>query len=196
MTPPTDTREKILDSADRLLRSYGFNGFSYQDIARPLGIRNAAVHYHFSTKADLAVAVIDKYRRLLHERTAAFMAGQGDPVAQLEGFISFSTAECCTESTMCPVGALASDFYSLPEDIRAAGQRLLDELLTWMTRVCEVGREQGRLHFEGDPAAKAEQVVAALQGARQLARFRGAPAMQAVAGQIRRDLGLEPRGDG
>lgn len=194
MTPPTDTREKILASADRLLRSYGFNGFSYQDIARPLGIRNAAVHYHFSTKADLAVAVIENYRQLLHRRTAAFMAGQGDAVEQLEGFIAFSTAECCTESTMCPVGALASDFYSLPEDIRAAGQRLLDELLAWMTRVCEVGRAQGRMHFEGEPAAKAEQIVAALQGARQLARFRGAPAMQAVAGQIRRDLGLAPHG--
>lgn len=195
MTPPTDTREKILASADRLLRSYGFNGFSYQDIARPLGIRNAAVHYHFATKADLAVAVIENYRQLLHKRTAAFMAGHGDAVEQLEGFIAFSTAECCTESTMCPVGALASDFYSLPEDIRAAGQRLLDELLAWMTRVCAVGREQGRMHFEGEPTAKAEQIVAALQGARQLARFRGAPAMQAVAAQIRRDLGLGPRHD-
>jgi TetR/AcrR family transcriptional regulator, transcriptional repressor for nem operon len=192
MTPTTDTREKILVSADRLLRSYGFNGFSYQDIARPLGIRNAAVHYHFTTKADLAVAVIDKYRRLLHERTADFMAGNGDPVKQLEGFIAFSTAECCEESTMCPVGALASDFYSLPEEIQAAGKRLLDELLAWMTRVCAVGREQGRLHFEGDPTAKAEEIVAALQGARQLARFRGAPAMRAVAGQVRRDLGLAP----
>lgn len=191
MTPPTDTRARILASADHLLRSRGFNGFSYQDIARPLGIRNAAVHYHFSTKSDLAVAVIEGYRRLLRERTAAFMRGEGDPVAQLEGFITFSTVECCDESTMCPVGALSTDFYSLPEPIQAAGQRLLDELLAWMTRVCTVGREQGLLRFDGDPAAKAQQIVAALQGARQLARFRGPAAMQAVAGQIRRDIGLD-----
>lgn len=190
MAAPTDTREKILASADRLLRSRGFNGFSYQDISRPLGIRNAAVHYHFATKADLAVAIIEKFRGILRDRTAAFMAGHGDPVAQLEGFISFSTTECCAEHTMCPVGALSSDYYSLPEPIRDAGQKLLDELLAWMTRVCAMGREQGKFQFDGDPAAKAQQIVATLQGARQLARFRGAQAMQDVAGQIRRDLGL------
>jgi TetR/AcrR family transcriptional regulator, transcriptional repressor for nem operon len=191
MAPSTDTREKILASADRLLRSHGFNGFSYQDISRPLGIRNAAVHYHFSTKADLAIAVIEQYRQILRHRTAAFMAGSGDPVEQLEGFIAFSTAECCEESTMCPVGALSSDFYSLPEPIRNAARQLLDELLAWMTRVCAVGREQGSLRFEGDAAAKAQQIVASLQGARQLARFRGPRSMQDVAGQIRRDLGIE-----
>jgi TetR/AcrR family transcriptional regulator, transcriptional repressor for nem operon len=194
MAPSTDTREKILASADRLLRSHGFNGFSYQDIARPLGIRNAAVHYHFSTKADLAIAVIEQYREILRRRTAAFMAGSGDPVEQLQGFIAFSTAECCNESTMCPVGALSTDFYSLPEPIRLAAQRLLDELLAWMTRVCAVGREQGRLRFDGDPAIKAQQIVAGLQGARQLARFRGPQSIQDVAGQIRLDLGLESPG--
>jgi TetR/AcrR family transcriptional regulator, transcriptional repressor for nem operon len=187
---PTDTRTKILASAGRLLRSRGFNGFSYQDISRPLGIRNAAVHYHFATKADLAVAVIDHFRQILRDRTAAFMAGHGDPVQQLEGFLNFSTTECCAESTMCPVGALSSDFYSLPEPIRDAGGRLLDELLAWMTRVCAQGREQGQFHFDGDPVAKAQQIVASLQGARQMARFRGPQAIQAVAGQIRRDLGL------
>lgn len=195
MPPPTDTREKILESANRLLRSRGFNGFSYQDIAKPLGIRNAAVHYHFATKADLAIAVIEDFRRILRERTASFMAGHGNPVAQLEGFISFSTAECRDESSLCPVGALSADFYSLPEPIRAAAQRLLDELLAWMTRVCTVGREQGKFAFDGDPAAKAEQIVATLQGARQLARFRGPRAMHDVAGQIRLDLGLEHPGN-
>ena len=195
MAAPTDTRSKILDSADLLLRSRGFNGFSYQDISRPLGIRNAAVHYHFATKADLAIAVIQHYREILHDRTAAFMAGDGDPVQQLDGFISFSTAECCEESTMCPLGALSSDFYSLPEPIRIAGQRLLDELLEWMTRVCTAGREQGAFYFAGDPAAKAQHIVASLQGARQLARFRGPRAMRDIAGQIRSDLGLVPRRD-
>jgi TetR/AcrR family transcriptional repressor of nem operon len=190
MPPRTDTREKILASANRLLRSRGFNGFSYQDIAKPLGIRNAAVHYHFATKADLAIAVLEGYRELLRRRTAPFMAGEGDPIQQLEGFIAFSTTECALEHTMCPVGSLSADYYSLPETIQQAGRQLLDELITWMTRVCAVGRDQGHFRFEGDPAAKAQLVVASLQGARQLARFRGADAMQDVANQIRRDLGL------
>jgi TetR/AcrR family transcriptional regulator, transcriptional repressor for nem operon len=192
----SDTRDKILESADRLLRGRGFTGFSYQDIARPLGIRNAAVHYHFPTKADLAIAIIEHYRDLLRCRTASFMAGHGDPVAQLEGFIAFSSAEFRAESTMCPVGALSSDFDSLPESIRQAGRRLLDETIAWMTKVCADGRAQGRMRFEGDPEAKAQQIIASLQGARQMARFRGSQVIHDVAAQIRLDLGIVTPRDG
>jgi TetR/AcrR family transcriptional regulator, transcriptional repressor for nem operon len=191
MSPRTDTRDKILKSADRLMRSRGFNGFSYHDIAKPLGIRNAAVHYHFATKADLGVAVIDEIRAFLRNRTAAFMAGQGDPVEQLEGYIAYASAECCEHHTICPVGALSADYYTLPEPVREAGRRLVEEVLAWMTRVCTVGREQAKFRFEGDPSAKGLQIMTSLQGARQLTRFRPS-AIQEVAAQIRRDLGLDP----
>ena len=190
MTARTDTKDRILASADRLLRSHGFNGFSYQDIARPLGIRNAAVHYHFATKADLTVAVVESVRKLLHDRTEHFMAHGGDARLQMEGFLVFSIRECAADGCVCPVGALAADFFALPEPVQAAARRLVDDLVTWMTRVCTLGSEQGSFRFEGDPADKAREILAALQGARQLSRVLGPSAIEAVAEQLRRDLGI------
>jgi TetR/AcrR family transcriptional repressor of nem operon len=191
VTPPrTDTRERILESAQRLLRNRGFNGFSYQDIARPLGIRNAAVHYHFATKADLTVAVVAALHGYLDARTREFMANGGDARLQLEGFFAFSRQECGQEQSVCPIGALSSDFNSLPEPVQEAGRRLVDAMVKWMTRVCTVGREQGQFRFEGDPEHKAQAILASLQGARQLTRFRGPDTLSAVITQIRRDLGL------
>jgi TetR/AcrR family transcriptional repressor of nem operon len=190
MSPRTDTREKILSAADQLMRQRGFNGFSYQDIAKPLGIRNAAVHYHFPTKADLAVELVEGVRRMLRERTRNFMENGGDARGQLEAFFAFSMQECTCDHTVCPVGAIASDFFSLPEPVREAGRRLVDDLVTWMTRVCEVGRAQGQFRFEGAAQAKAEEILAALQGARQIARFRGAATVSGIIDQLRRDLGL------
>ncbi|MCH6573146.1 MAG: helix-turn-helix transcriptional regulator, partial [Proteobacteria bacterium] len=50
-TPRTSTREHILKRATMLFQGRGYNGFSFKDISTPMGIRNAAIHYHFSTKA-------------------------------------------------------------------------------------------------------------------------------------------------
>ncbi len=56
----SDTRETIIALADQLIRTKGFNAFSYADISAPLDIKNAAIHYHFPNKADLGIAVIEQ----------------------------------------------------------------------------------------------------------------------------------------
>ena len=55
---PGETRKSIIDLGEKLLLNQGFNGFSYADIAASLGIKNAAVHYHFPTKCDLGLEII------------------------------------------------------------------------------------------------------------------------------------------
>src|SRR5436853_6688359 len=56
-----DTKSQILDIAERLVQTQGFNGFSYADIAAELGITKASLHYHFATKAALGSALIIRY---------------------------------------------------------------------------------------------------------------------------------------
>src|SRR5437868_8980649 len=55
------TAERILDIAERLLQTRGFNNFSYADIADELGITKASLHYHFPGKAELGQALITRY---------------------------------------------------------------------------------------------------------------------------------------
>ncbi|NJK45439.1 MAG: TetR/AcrR family transcriptional regulator [Pleurocapsa sp. SU_196_0] len=61
VSPPT--AERVLDVAQHLVQTRGFNGFSYADIAARLGIRNAAIHYHYPSKADLGQALARRYRQ-------------------------------------------------------------------------------------------------------------------------------------
>ncbi len=49
-----ETQTRVLDIAERLAQTRGFNGFSYADVASELGVTTAALHYHFAGKADLA----------------------------------------------------------------------------------------------------------------------------------------------
>jgi hypothetical protein len=53
-----------------------------------------------------------------------------------------------------------------------------------------VGRDEGEFSFTGDARAKALTILAALQGARQLARIHGMELLDDVVGQVRQDLGL------
>ncbi|HEY1566924.1 MAG TPA: helix-turn-helix domain-containing protein, partial [Solirubrobacteraceae bacterium] len=59
-TPKTETgtRTRILDTAERLVQTRGFNGFSYADVATELGVTKASLHYHFPGKAELGEALI------------------------------------------------------------------------------------------------------------------------------------------
>ncbi len=60
-TARTDTADRILDLAERLVQTRGFNGFSYADIASELGVTKASLHYHFPTKAELGRRLISRY---------------------------------------------------------------------------------------------------------------------------------------
>ncbi|EQD50561.1 transcriptional regulator, TetR family, partial [mine drainage metagenome] len=44
--------EKIIDVAQQLVQSRGFNAFSYRDLADRISIRTASIHYYFPKKDD------------------------------------------------------------------------------------------------------------------------------------------------
>ncbi|HEY3475881.1 MAG TPA: TetR/AcrR family transcriptional regulator, partial [Anaerolineales bacterium] len=50
-----NSKRTILNMAEDLLQYKGFNGFSYAHISSKLGVKNAAIHYHFPTKEDLSL---------------------------------------------------------------------------------------------------------------------------------------------
>ncbi|MFB3064502.1 MAG: hypothetical protein ACE1ZL_07375, partial [Gammaproteobacteria bacterium] len=60
----------------------------------------------------------------------------------------------------------------------------------YLTRVMELGREQGEFEFNCAAEQKALSVKATLQGAGQLARLMGPQVVDQVIDQIRCDLGL------
>lgn len=180
-----------MDRAAHLLMNRGFNGFSYRDISSHLGVKNAAVHYHFPAKADLAMALVDEYRQTLRRGTAEFMAYGGEALPQLEGFFAFTSRQCAAGRCICPFGAFSIDYSQLPEDLRKATAGFMDESITWLTQVLEVGREQGEFTFSGEARPRALSILASLQGARQMARIHGMGLLDDVILQVRHELGLK-----
>ncbi|KAB8331352.1 TetR/AcrR family transcriptional regulator [Scytonema tolypothrichoides VB-61278] len=53
-------RSRILEQAERLFRTQGYNTVTMRDIAREVGIRQASLYYHFPSKEQLFVGVTER----------------------------------------------------------------------------------------------------------------------------------------
>ena len=56
----SNTRSEIIRLAGELIRTVGYNSFSYADISKKLDIKNAAIHYYVPSKADLGVEILEE----------------------------------------------------------------------------------------------------------------------------------------
>ena len=186
-----DTRDQIMEKASELLTQRGFNGFSYRDISTHLGVKNAAIHYHFPSKTDLALALVDEYQQTLRNQTSAFMAYGGPATPQMQGLFMFTESQFCMGRCICPFGALSIDYSDLPVEVRNATGRFMTDSVKWLTRVLETVTEQDEFSFKGDPEQKALGILAALQGARQMARIQGVDVLKSVIKQVRVDIGMK-----
>jgi AcrR family transcriptional regulator len=79
MTPvegmEVDTKQRLLDAAERLFAQQGFHATSLRAITGEAGANLAAVNYHFGSKEGLMEAVIDRRLTPLNkQRTAALDA--------------------------------------------------------------------------------------------------------------------------
>ena len=191
MTQISSTRDQIIDQAFQLMLQRGLHGFSYRDISEPLGVKNAAIHYHFPNKMDLIKTLIDENHQVLRRSTSEFMAYGGPAMPQLEGLFAFTMNQCQCGRPICMVGALAIDYDELNDDIKNANDRFMKDSVNWLTKVMETGREQEEFHFNGDPKSKAVSILAMIQGARQMARVHGLDYLEKIFDQIRIDLGIE-----
>ena len=191
MTTASNTREQIIDKAFQLMLQRGLNGFSYRDISEPLGVKNAAIHYHFPNKMDLIAALIDENHQVLKKSTSEFMAYGGPARPQLEGLFAFTMHQCQCGRPICMVGALAIDYDDLSDDIKDANDGFLKDSLKWLSKVLETGREREEFTFEGDTERKSMSILAMIQGARQMARVHGMDILESMFDQIRTDLGIK-----
>jgi AcrR family transcriptional regulator len=63
-----ETKAKILDAAFRRLAREGYAALSMREIAKDAGVNHALINYHFRTKDQLVIAVLDAANRQLLER--------------------------------------------------------------------------------------------------------------------------------
>ena len=154
----TQTRERILDAAFRRLVAEGYAALSVREIARDAGVNHALINYHFRSKDQLVIEVLDAVNRRLLARQASMYAGTG-------GFAQkWASARRFYEED------LESGFVRLQAELWAASlsnaelrEKFLPRLLAWKKLVLGAVREAvAALEADGGslPAPFTPEVIA------------------------------------
>jgi TetR/AcrR family transcriptional regulator, transcriptional repressor for nem operon len=174
------TADQVLDVAERLVQTRGFNGFSYADVSAEVGVTKATLHYHFPSKAELGRALVERYTRSFERVLAGIDAAGDGAVGRLERYAQVYR-DVLAADRMCLCGMLAAEYSTLPPQMQRALHVFFDANEAWLRRVLEAGRDAGVLGFTGTPRDAARLLTAALEGAMLLARSYGDPSRLAIA---------------
>lgn len=170
------TAEQILDLAEMLIQTRGYSAFSYQDISDALGITKASIHYHFASKTDLGIAVVDRYVDRFGAALVAIAEDQSQPaMAMLDFYIEPYVGYASTPDQVCLCGALAGEILALPPELRDRVDRFFRAHQTWLTGILKRGAARGEFKLAAPAGKVARLVFGALQGALLIKRTTGDP---------------------
>ncbi len=86
-----DTRDRILDVAERMFGERGFPATSLRDITTEAGVNVASVNYHFGSKEALLAEVLERRLKPINERRLELLdaveARAGDGPPELEAVV-------------------------------------------------------------------------------------------------------------
>jgi TetR/AcrR family transcriptional repressor of nem operon len=167
-----DTSQRILDIAERLVQTRGFNGFSYADIAAALSVTKASLHYHFPAKADLGQRLIERYERNFLAALETIDEESSDAREKLRRYAAIYS-DVLSNNRMCLCGMLAAEFAMLPKSMREDVRHFFDENERWLTVVLQQGKRERSLKFSGSAAEVAQALIGSLEGAMMIARSYG-----------------------
>jgi len=193
MVGSMDTRQRILDSAQRLTQTRSFHGFSFQDIADEVGVRKASLYHHFDSKDEVAVAMLKRAADWV--RAELKKTEEREPKERLEAYFDIFHQIYGKGERMCPGGSFAAVFDAVSSPVQTAVHRFAKMHVDWLEDVVRDGVEQGQFTV-GDqrPRDVAAQIAAAVQGALLVGRLSSdRHVLDVVVEGMRRYLGYLPK---
>ena len=162
----SETAEQILDLAETLIQTRGYSAFSYQDIADSLGIRKASIHYHFPSKTDLCLAVVDRYMARFGEALTAIADDQSQSsMTMLDFYVQPYLQFANTPDRVCLSAALAGEMLALPPKVRERVDQFFRTHQVWLSDILKRGVARGEFRLAAPASKVARFVFGALQGA-------------------------------
>lgn len=161
--------ERILDTAEQLVQTRGFNGFSYADVAAQLNVTKASLHYHFAGKAQLGEALITRYTNRFEDALRVIAASGADAPAKLAAYADLYAGVLAADR-MCLCGMLAAEYATLAKPMRTAVVRFFDLNEAWLAAILTQGRSVGTIQLSGSEHDAARVILSGLEGAMLMSR--------------------------
>lgn len=150
-----ERRNEILDVAERLFCTRGYDQTSTNDILAEIGIARGTLYYHFTSKEDILDAMIDRILDEIIRRTSRIALDGSVPVLErltqsvLAANVDTKTGDMILEQIHKPQNALMHAKMQ---------ERLLKQLIPVFTKLIEEGISQGLMQTD-DPEDTIEMLL-------------------------------------
>lgn len=164
-----DTRETIMSVARKMVQTRGYNGLSFRELAKEVGIKSASIHYHFPTKGDLGSALAKRYTEDGMAYLSGLRADSDDLNLWMKGYTEIFRMALVNDNRMCLCGIMAAEYDDLPPEVRVEVDNFTAVNVRWLSDVLSICRPQ---LSEEDRERQALAIYAAVEGAQLVARGR------------------------
>lgn len=174
-----DTREKLIDTAEKLMLRDGYSATRVDDVIRQAGLSKGSFYHFFDSKESLGLAALEHYYADRVGRLAdGPYADETDPLRRALGFLEHASRvapKLWKEG--CLLASLAADAAGSSRVVSSALRKRTGELRAMLVDLL------GPLATRKTPAADlADQFLVCIEGAIVLARIYG------DAGYLQRSL--------
>ena len=167
----SDTRRKILEAARLAVQARGYNGLSFRELAKTVGIKSASIHHHFPTKGDLGAALAKRYTSDFAEYLETLLADSLGQEMCIQKYTERFRSTLLNENRICLGGILSAEYDELPTEVRDEVVKFSEMNINWLVRVLSLRKKAA-----ADMVAILRQsraIYAAVLGAQLVARGRG-----------------------
>ena len=171
MNQAITTDQRILNAAQQLLQTRGYNGFSYKDIAADVNIKTSSIHYHFSTKQILVEQLFDRYMTQFFALLDDISRREGSSLGRLKALCDIFE-QSASSRKFCMCGSLAVVHYAIPEGVNVKVSLFAEKSKAWIQQVLEQGVQSGEIKLRTSASAHATVLFSALEGALMLSQTR------------------------
>lgn len=178
MTPPHESRTRLLDASLMVFRAKGYTATRIEDICAAAGLTKGSFFHHFRGKEDLAVAAAEHWSAVTGALFAAAPYHEhADPLERLLAYIDFRQMLVRGEPAefTCLAGTMVQETFDTCPPIREACERSISG------HAAEVAKDiaEARARYAPDAPWSADSLAlytqAVLQGAFILAKARHGP---------------------
>jgi TetR/AcrR family transcriptional repressor of nem operon len=141
MTTEVTTRDRIMNSAEKLVYEHGFNATTLEAILRDAGASKGAFFHHFASKEALGDALVERYAEadaaLLEDYMGKAEALSDDPGEQILHFVRLYE-EAADDITLAQPGCLFVSFiYEKGPGTPRDEDVIVESIELWRNRILE-----------------------------------------------------------
>jgi TetR/AcrR family transcriptional repressor of nem operon len=158
-------RDKIVEKARVMFWQHGYNATAMRDVTRSAKTSLGSMYYHFKTKDELLLAVLEQYKEMLRPALLAPVWEKvSDPIERIFGLLAvYRQAILATDFAYgCPIGRLAME---IDPGMREAHARIAANFEGWSAAVQEcLEAARGRLPKALDTRTLSRFVLTVMEG--------------------------------